>query len=148
MSHTYENVKIVSYIAGEDLRNDFGALLRFENDDGALKVIKTTGANAAAARALAPAGFLAEEPNGTESTDGKVVPVVIPDAGGIVTARAGAAITAGQVVVADVTAGRVAGVANLAGMSADTYAVGYAMENAADGDYLRVSLRALTSATD
>lgn len=132
---SYQNVKAVNLIAGEDLRGDVYELLQVENDGGVGKVIKTTAVTDT------PVGILAEDPRSDVSTDGYGVPVVLIAAGGVAKVKAGAAITAGQLVVPDVTAGRVAGVANVGALAADSMAIGVALQSADDGDIFEVLLQ-------
>lgn len=129
-----QNTKAVNLIAGQDLRGELYALLQIENDSGVGKVIKTTGVT------NSPIGILAENPRSDATTDGETVPVVLISAGGVGKLRAGAAITAGQLIVPDSTAGRVAGVANVGALAADSMAIGVALESAADGDIFEVLL--------
>jgi hypothetical protein len=139
---SYQNVKAVNLIAGQDLRGDLYELLSFENDNGVAKVIKTTGPTVAAI------GILAEEPNPAVSTDGLTVPVVLLAAGGVAKVKAGGDITAGQLLVADTDAGRVVGVASIAALAADTMAIGIALESGADGQIIEALLQPMTSATE
>ena len=60
--------------------------------------------------------------------------VALISGGGVLLGHAGAAITAGQLLVADATGGRLAGVANLGAIVADDRAIGVALEGAADGE--------------
>lgn len=125
-----QSTTAVNMIAGEDLRGDVYELLQVENDGDVGKVIKTTAVT------NTPIGVLAEEPRTDATTDGETVPVVLLQ--GVVKMKAGATITAGQLIVPDVTAGRVAGVANVGALAADSMAVGVAMESAVDGDIFEV----------
>ena len=127
-----QNTKAVSLIAGEDLRGDVFEILQVENDSGVGKVIKATAVTNTVI------GVLAEDPDGTNSTDGETVPVVLISAGGVIMVKAGATITAGQLIVPDVTAGRVAGVTGVGGLAADSMAIGVALESAVDGDIFEV----------
>lgn len=122
----YENVELVTLIAGEDLRGDLYEILQFENDSNVAKVIKATAVTNTVI------GVLAEEPRSDVSTDGYSVSVALLK--GIVKVKAGAAITAGQLIVPDTTTGRVAGVANVGALAADSMAIGVALVSAADGD--------------
>lgn len=136
---SYQNTKAVNLIAGEDLRIGQAAgglysLLQIENDGGVGKVIKCTAVTETCI------GILAEEPRTDATTDGETVPVVLISAGGVGKLRAGATITAGQLIVPDVTAGRVAGVANVGALAVDSMAVGIALESAVDGDIFSVLL--------
>ena len=137
-----QNGKAVNLIAGEDLRGDVYELLQVENDAGVGKVIKTTAVT------NSPIGVLAEEPRTDVTTDGESVPVALIAAGGVLKMKAGATITAGQLIVPDVTAGRVAGVANQAALVADSTAIGIALESAVDGDIFEVLVQPMTSSTE
>ena len=136
MSRTYENCKVVSLHAGADLRNAIGSLLAINNTGRVILATAATGA----------VGVLAMNPEGSrtdidgtegtaigEATTGKIVSVALIGAGGIMSVRAGAVITAGQLVTVDATAGRAAGDANIAAIAADQMAVG-----AADGEFFRM----------
>jgi hypothetical protein len=116
----------VNMVAGEDLRGDVYEILQVENDGGIGKVIKATAVTDTVV------GILGEDPDGTATTDGEMVPVVMLQ--GIVKVKAGATITAGQLIVPDVTAGRVAGIANVGTLAVDSMAIGVALESAVDGD--------------
>ncbi|ADK73474.1 hypothetical protein RDJLphi1_gp73 [Roseobacter phage RDJL Phi 1] len=139
---SYESTQAVTLIAGEDLRGDVYELLQFENDGGVAKVIKVTAVTDTAI------GILAEEPDAAATTDGQAVSVVMLGSGGRAMVKAGATITAGQLVVADATAGRVAGVADIAALVADSMAIGVALESAVDGDIFEVLLQPISSATE
>lgn len=125
-----ESTKAVNLIAGEDLRSDVYEILKFEDDGGVAKVIKCTAATDLVI------GILGENPDSEATTDGEMVPVVLLQ--GIVKMKAGAAITAGELIVPDTTPGRVAGVANLGAIAADSMAFGVALQTAADGDIFEV----------
>jgi len=127
---SYESTMAVNMIAGEDLRGDVFEILQIENDGGVGKVIKATAVTNTVI------GVLGEEPRSDATTDGETVPVVLLQ--GKVMMKAGAAITAGQLIVPDVTAGRVAGVANVGALAVDSMAIGIALESAADGDIFEV----------
>ena len=122
--------RAVNLIAGEDLRGDLHEILQFENDTGVAKVIKATAVTDTVI------GVLAEDPDGTATTDGETVPVVMLE--GVVKMKAGATIAAGQLIVPDATAGRVAGVANVGALAADSMAIGVALQSAVDGDIFEV----------
>jgi hypothetical protein len=128
----WNQVKTVPLIAGQDLRGDLWEILQVENDSGVGKVIKATGVTNTII------GVLAEEPRSDVSTDGYTVPVALIAAGGILLMKAGASITAGQLIVADATAGRVAGVTGVGSLADDSMAIGIALESAADGDVFPV----------
>ena len=136
---SYESTQAVTLIAGEDLRGDVFELLQFENDGGVAKVIKTTAVTDS------PIGILAEEPDAAATTDGQAVPVVMVGSGGRAMVKAGATITAGQLIDRDVTAGRVAGVANVGALAADSMAIGVALESAVDGDIFEVLLQVVAA---
>ena len=130
----------VNMIAGEDLRGDVYELLKLENDSAVGKVIKVT------ATTDSPVGILAEDPDSVATTDGVTVPVVLLQ--GIVKIKAGGAVTAGQLLIPDATAGRVIGVANQAALAADVVSVGIAMESAVDGDIFEMLAQVMTSSTE
>lgn len=121
-----QSTRAVSMIAGEDLRGDLFELLQVENDAGVGKVIKTTAVT------NTPIGVLGENPDAEATTDGETVPVVLLQ--GIVKVKAGGAVTAGNLLVPDVTPGRVIGVAGVGGLAIDSMAIGVALESAVDGD--------------
>lgn len=123
---SYEAARAVNLIAGEDLRSDVYEILKIEDDGNVGKVIKATGVTDTVV------GILAENPRSDASTDGETVPVALLE--GVVKVKAGATITAGQLIVPDVTAGRVAGVANAGALAADSMAIGIALVSAVDGD--------------
>jgi len=127
---TEQSTKAVSLTAGEDLRGDLFEILTIENDSDVGKVIKATAVTDTVI------GILAEEPNPDATSDGVAVTVMLLD--GIVPMKAGAAITAGQLIVPDATAGRVAGVTGVGALAADSMAIGVALESAADGDIFKV----------
>ena len=120
----------VNLIAGEDLRSDLYEILQFEDDSNVAKVIKATAVTDTVI------GVLAENPSADATTDGNSVPVTLLQ--GVVKMKAGATITAGQLIVPDTTAGRVAGVANSGALAADSMAIGVALQSAVDGDIFEV----------
>ncbi len=130
----------VNILAGEDLRGDLFELLQVEDDGGVGKVIKVTGVTQVAI------GVLAEDPDGVATTDGEMVPVTLLQ--GIVKMKAGGTVTAGDVVVSDTDAGRVVTVADIAAMVADSFAVGIALETAADGEIFSCLCMPMVSATE
>lgn len=132
--------KVVNILAGEDLRGDLFELLQIEDDGGVGKVIKVTGVTNIAV------GVLAEDPDGAATTDGEMVPVALLN--GIIKMKAGGTVTAGDVVVSDTTAGRVVTVAAIADMVADSFAVGIALETAADGEIFACLAMPMVSATE
>lgn len=121
-----QSTRAVSMIAGEDLRGDLFELLQVENDAGVGKVIKTTAVT------NTPIGVLGENPDAAATTDGETVPVVMLQ--GIVKVKAGGAVTAGNLLVPDVTPGRVIGVAGVGALAIDSMAIGVALASAVDGD--------------
>ena len=123
----YQSCTVITLPAGEDLRGDYAEVLKL-NATG--QVIKT------AAATDIPIGVLAE--SAPSSATGQGVAVAVLNGGGVIPMKAGAAVTAGQVVVLDGTAGRVAGAANVAGVTNDSFAVGHALEAAADGEIFKV----------
>lgn len=130
----------LNLIAGEDLRGDLYEVLTLENDGGVAKVIKATTVNQVVV------GVLAENPRSDLTTDGLGVPVTLLK--GRVKFKAGATITAGELLVVDATAGRVAGIANLAAAAADSFIIGMALESAVDGDVFEALAFSLSGATD
>ena len=124
---TDQRCVVVTLAAGEDLTGDIYEVVKL-NASG--QVIKT------AAATDIPIGVIAADPG--VATVGVAVAVAILGGGGVLKMKAGAAITAGQVVVLDGTAGRVAGVANIAGITNDSLMLGFALDAAADGEILRV----------
>ena len=132
----YQSCKTVSLPAGEDLRGDFAEALTI-NASG--QVVKTS----AAANVIV--GALAEEPS--ISTAGVAVAVALIGGGGVLKMKAGATITAGQLIVASATAGRVAGVADIAGLAANQMAAGMALEAAAAGDIFSVLAQTIAGPT-
>ena len=138
---SFEAAKAVNLIAGEDLRGDLHEVLKIEDDANVGKVIKATGLTDTIV------GILGEEPRTDATTDGETVPVVLLE--GIVKVKAGATITAGQLVTVDAgTPGRVAGVADQAALVADGMAIGIALESAVDGDIFEMLAMPLTSSTE
>lgn len=123
---SFESTVAVNLIAGEDLRDDVFEILQLEDDGDVGKVIKATAVTDTVI------GILAENPRSDLTTDGLTVPVVLLQ--GKVAVKAGGAVTAGQLVVPDATAGRVIGVANVGALAADSMAIGVALESAVDGD--------------
>lgn len=121
-----QSTKAVNLIAGEDLRGDLFEILQVEDDGGIGKVIKATAVTQTVI------GVLAEEPRTDVTSDGESVPVVMLQ--GIVKVKAGATVTAGQLIVPDTTPGRVAGVANVGALAVDSMAIGIALQSAVDGD--------------
>lgn len=119
----------VNLVVGEDLNGDYGEVLAL-NTVG--QVIKASTATSAII------GVLAEDPKRTTTAGVDSVPVALIGKGGVLRMKAGAAITAGQVIVPDATSGRVAGVANIGALAADQMGVGFALEAAADGQLLEV----------
>lgn len=118
----YENVNLVTLIAGEDLRNAGPVLLKIENDGGVGKVVKTTTTTDLAI------GILAENPLPGQSTDGMGVSVALLS--GRLQMKANDTITAGQVLgPSGVTPGSVRGVVN-----ATDIRTGVALESALPGE--------------
>lgn len=124
--------KVVNLIAGEDLRSDLYEVLAIEDDSDVGKVVKATALNQVIV------GVLAENPNADASTDGETVAVTLLE--GVIKVKAGATITAGDLVVVDTgTAGRVAsGGATVGALAADSFSIGVALQSAVDGDIFEV----------
>ena len=123
----YQCCKVVSLPSGEDLTGSFAEALTVGSSG---RVVRTTGATDVIV------GALASEPS--TATTGAAVPVALVGGGGVLKMRAGAAIDAGALIVPSATAGRVEGVADIAALSADQVAAGFALEAAADGDIFEV----------
>jgi hypothetical protein len=123
---SFESTVAVNLIAGEDLRGDVFEILQIEDDGGVGKVIKATAVTNTVI------GILAENPRTDLTTDGLSVPVVLLQ--GKVAVKAGGAVTAGDLIVPDATAGRVIGVTGVGALAADSMAIGIALESAVDGD--------------
>ncbi|MCY4318376.1 MAG: hypothetical protein OXE76_04130 [Alphaproteobacteria bacterium] len=124
---SYQCVKTLSVPAGEDLNDrryhalTINASGQFEMADAAGEVVH---------------GVLWEDPGTIDA--GRAVTIMDVAAGGIGLVVAGAAIVAGQLLVASATDGRVAGVANVGALAADQVAFGVALEAAgAAGDIIR-----------
>ncbi len=130
-------VKAISLPTGEDLRGGFAEALII-NSLG--QVVKARSA------ASVIAGALAEEPSA--GAVGTSVPVALVGGGGKLKMKAGAAIAAGDLIVASATSGRVAGVANAAALAANRMAVGIALESAANGDIFEVLAMTVNAAAD
>lgn len=129
---TVQNVTVVSIPRGASLVGDFGEVVKI-NASG--QAILTAAATDVAV------GVVAEAPNAASTGVGRATPptgsavaVALFQGGGILKAKAGAAITAGQLVVLDSTAGRLAGVANVAAVTDDSLMLGVALQAAADGE--------------
>ena len=118
-----EAIKLVSLPQGESLVGDFAEVLKINATGQVIKQAAVTDV---------VIGVLAEEPS--VITVGVHVSVALIGGGGILKAKAGAAITAGQLLVPDATDGRVAGVADIAALVANQMAFGIALESAADGE--------------
>ena len=131
----YQSCKTVSLVAGEDLRGDMYEALTVNSAGLVAKTTQTTDVII---------GTLAEEPSKDAATTGKTVPVAIIGGGGVLKMKAGAAITAGQLLVPVATAGRVAGVADIDGIGINQLAVGMALEGAADGDIFSVLAQSIS----
>ncbi|MYD94232.1 MAG: hypothetical protein F4Y02_11200 [Chloroflexi bacterium] len=132
MPTTYQAVKTISLPRGASLVGDFAEVVKLDTSG---RVVLT------AAATDTPIGIVAESATTPAAGVGKQTPevgspvsIVDLEGGGIAMVKAGAAITAGQLVVLDSTGGRVAGVANLAAATDDTWILGVALEAAADGE--------------
>lgn len=121
-----EAVKTISFVAGEAfVAADVG------------KLVEVSGANTVAlvnAATDLPVGVLAEAP----LEIGQAVPVALIAAGGRLKIQAGAAITAGQLLIAAAD-GQVTGVAGVGNLAADTTAVGIALMDGEDGEMIEMS---------
>lgn len=121
-----QNVKSVNILAGETL---VGAPLA-----AALSIDNTGRVILAASATSVIVGFLAEQPDQTQSTLGENVPVAVIGAGGVGKAVAGGVIALGELIIPTTTAGKVDGAANIAALIANQMAVGVALEAAAAED--------------
>ena len=134
----YQNIQRITGIAGEDLaKGDQNAILTIENDGGVGKFVR------ADSKTETVVGVLADRGNGK---DGAAISVTLLQ--GVVEFRAGAAITAGQILVADATAGRVAGVDNIGALGNDEMGFAVALATAADADIFPALALPLTSAAN
>lgn len=120
----YQSAQTLSLVCGEDLSGDQYEALTI-NTSG--RVIKATSTTAVII------GILAENPGTTVAGETRVAVNPINNAP-VLKGKAGAAITAGQVLIRDATTGRLAGVAALANLPVDTQGCGIALEAAADGN--------------
>lgn len=123
----YQACTVITLPAGEDLTGDYAEVLKL-NATG--QVIKT------AAATDIPIGVLAE--SAPSATVGQGVAVAVLGGGGVIPMKAGAAIVAGSLVVLDATAGRVNAAAAVANVTDDSFAIGHALDAAADGEIFRV----------
>lgn len=131
---TFEGVRTLTYIAGEDLTGDLYRLVKIDTDG---KAIKTVAAGDYAT------GVVAQDPNlsqgSTASSEDN--PVMVAMLEGIVLCEAGAAITQGDLLHSDATGRVISAGANIAGVTAGDYVVGQAMEAAAAAGEI-ISVRA------
>ena len=116
---TTTELKVISLPAGEDLTGDGNELLTI---NAAGNVIK------AAAVTSHVIGVLASNPGTTAAGD--IVPVALIGGGGLGKVKASAAITRGHIVVPTATAGKAAGVANIAALAANQMGIGVALQAA------------------
>lgn len=128
----------VNLVAGEDLNGDFAEVVAV-NSSG--RVIKTTAATDVIV------GVVAEDPGRTTVDGEDRVPIALIGGGGVLKMKAGATINAGDIIVPDTDAGRVAGVANIAALVANQMGVGYALEAAVDGDIFEVLVMSVSGPT-
>ena len=135
---SYQSCKTVSLAAGEDLRGDIYKALTIDASGHVIKTVDGTSHIV---------GVLAEDPAKERDTTGDAVAVAIIGGGGVLKMKAGADITAGQLIVPDDAAGRVAGAADIAALTADQMAVGVALEAAADGDVFSVLAQTIVGPT-
>ena len=121
---TTKSIDLVNLPAGEDL-ND--ALYHALTINASGQVIQT---DATTDRVI---GSLAENP-GRTTVAGDMVAVQLVGKGGVGLVKANAAITAGHLLVPTATDGKVAGVANIAALSANQMGFGIALEAATAAD--------------
>ncbi len=131
---SYNNVKTVTLIAGEDLTGDFGKLLEIASDGEATVVNGLTDV---------PVAICAEEVDAA----GKAFTAVLIAGGGIGMVQAGGTITAGQICI-PATDGQVTGVAAITNVGDGVTGIGVALEGASDGDTFRVLLQPITRSND
>ena len=118
----YEGCKVVSLPCGQNLAGDAYEALTFDSSG---RVVKQS------TRGDIVVGILTTETGTTVAGDH--VPVALIGGGGIMKGKAGAAISAGNILICDSTDGRIAGVADIGSLQADEMGFGLALETAADG---------------
>ena len=123
---TYEAVKTLTMIAGEDF--DADSLYELVALDGG-KVVKADGNHSDLNRRV-PIGILAVNAAKTDQP----VTIIDLDAGGIGKVKANAAIAQDALVVASNTAGKADDVASIAALAADQISIGVALEAASAAD--------------
>ena len=122
----HQNVKTVTLPAGEDLTGSVGELLTVDANG---RVAKADGVTEVVV------GVLAE--SASRSTVGDGVAVALIGGGGVLQVKAGAAITAGHILVPTAVDGKAAGVANIGALLVDQMSFGIALEAAtADGQII------------
>ncbi len=135
-----QNTKSVNILAGETL---VGAPLA-----AALSIDATGRVVEADTATSVIVGFLAEQPDQSQTTLGENVAVALVGGGGVGKVVANAAITAGNLIIPTTTAGEVAGAANIAALIANQMAVGIALEAAtAQGDIIEVLYMSISGPT-
>lgn len=122
---TYEAIKSVNLYVGEDLS---GSLFQAVKIDANGRAVKATAATDVIV------GYIGSDPGRTLVAGKDVINVVMVGAGGIGKCVTAGAVTAGELVVASTTAGKVSTVADIAALSANQMAVGIALESAAGAD--------------
>ena len=119
---TYQAVKIVTLPAQGNLSTHPNHAVTI-NSSG--RVVRTDAATDVII------GTIAEKPS---SATGSPVAVALISGGGVIPMVASAAITRGNIIVPTTTDGKVAGVANVAGLAANQIGVGFALEAATAED--------------
>ena len=133
----HEAITTITLPQGEDLTDDIGSLLTLNSSAQVVKTANVTDPVVA---------VLAENPS--SATVGEGVSVVLVGCGGVVPVKAGAAITAGQVIVPHSTDGKANGVANIAGLAANQMGAGFALKAASAADeFIEVLLMVVAGPT-
>ena len=128
----FEKACLTTYVAGADLRNSLYELLAL---NAAGRVVK---ADAVTSRVI---GVLAEEPDKNVDSTGRAVTVAKINGSDKLLVKAGAAITAGHLVIPSTTDGKAEGVANIAAITTNAMAIGQALQAAsAENDVIEVEV--------
>lgn len=130
---TYGSTTTISLVPGEDLTEALNCVVTVDTDGN---VVKPTDA-------LAPiVGVVAM--NADRATGATAIPVTLLK--GIITLKAGGAISAGDLLVAEAATGKVLGVTGIAATTADTFIVGTALMDAVEDDvFSAVAMGSYTS---
>lgn len=129
---TFESVRMLTMIAGEDLTGDQYRLLKIDTDG---KVIKSVAAGDYSVGVLAMDANLSQ--GSTASSEDEAVTVAMLE--GVVLLEAGAAITQGDLIHSDAQGRAISAGADIAALAAGDYVVGQAIEAAgAAGEVISV----------